>query len=147
MALFHYGDGTTDGHDPENRKSYEDLSYELRDRIKQANKELNSHMDFIIAVVERCLFKGSNEDNIEADCVYVGDREYGVVATKKQFLKNLYRRGFDYFTHLHIGPLLLRPHSRYVNRKVEDERNRERLVAFWPHLREDIEYMSRRYNY
>ena len=147
IALFHYGDGTVDGHNEENRKPYEELVYELKDRIKEANKELNKDIDFILEVVNRCVFKGSKKDNIEADCVYVGDREYGVLATKKQFVKNIYRRGFDYFTHLHIGPLLFRPHSRYINRKIEDQRNRNRIVASWPHLREDIEYMSKRYNY
>ena len=79
--------------------------------------------------------------------MYFGDKEYGVVATKNQFVKNTKRRGFDYFSHLHIGPLLLRPDARYVDKEITYERKRNRIVAYWPHLREDIEFMSKRFNY
>ena len=147
ICLFHYGDGTIDGTAKEQRKSYADVSQGLSDRIKEANLELNSDMDFILEVLERCMFKGSDESNIEAECIYFGDVDYGVVATKNQFIRNTKRRCFDYYDHLHIGPLLLRPDARYIGKEITYERKRERIVAYWPKLREDIEYMSKRFNY
>ena len=146
IKLFHYGDGTTDG-TGETRQPYEETYYQLRDRIKKANKELNANMDFILAVVNRCVFKGSNDDNLEADCMYFGDVDYGTIATKRQFIANIRRRGFDYYNNLHIGPLLLRPDARYVNKDIIYRRKLDRIVCYWPNLREDVEYMSKRFNY
>lgn len=147
ICMFHYGDGTTNGSGSEQRKGYEDVVHELSSKIKSANKELNENMDFVLKVMNRCLFKGSKEDNLEADCLYFGDVDYGIVATKSQFIKNTKRRGFDYYDHLHIGHLLLRPDARYVGKEISSERKRNRIVAYWPKLREDVEYMSKRFNY
>ena len=147
ICLFHYGDGTIDGSGFDNRQSYDSIIAGLRDRIKEANYELNTDMDFIEEVIDRCIFKGTKEDNIEADCIYFGDKDYGVVATKGQFIKNTHRRGFDFYDHLHIGPILLRPDARYVDKDIVSERKRNRIVAYCPKLREDIEYMSKRFNY
>lgn len=147
ICLFHYGDGTIDGSNADLRQSYTLVSQGLSDRIKEANEELNSNMDFILDVLNRCMFKGANETNIEADCVYFGDLDYGIVATKNQFIRNTKRRCFDYYDHLHIGPLLFRPDARYVGKDITHQRKRDRIVAYWPNLREDIEYMSKRFNY
>lgn len=147
ICLFHYGDGTTDGSGAYERMSYDQVNESLKDRIKEANDELNQDIDFILNVMDHCVFKGAYENNIEADCIYFGDRDYGVVATKNQFIKNTKRRGFDYYSHLHIGPLLFRPDARYINSDIKDVRKRNRIVAYWPHLREDIEYMARKFNY
>lgn len=147
ICLFHYGDGTVDGSNPENRKKYGDVSLELKERIKEANKELNNNMDFVLKVMHRCLFKGSQETNIEADCIYFGDKDYGIVATQRQFVKSVSRGAFHFFDHLHIGRIFIRPDARYVGKEITHERKRNRIIAYWPHLREDIEYMSKRYNY
>ncbi|MCR5505384.1 MAG: hypothetical protein K6F07_00085 [Bacilli bacterium] len=147
IALFQYGDGTTDGSGNNERHSYDDLQSSLQERIREANIELNKDMDFILEVLDRCVFKGSHKEYLEADCVYFGDRNYGNVATKNQFFKNTRRRGFDFYNHLHIGPILLRPHSRYINKDITYQKNRDRIVCYWPNLREDIEFMSKRFNY
>lgn len=147
ICLFQFGDGTTDGSNESERMAADDIRYLLRDRIEEANKELNKDINFIKDVVQRCVFKGANEDNIEADCVYFGDSEYGIVATKHQFERNIDRRRFDFYKYLHIGPLLLRPDARYVNKEIASERKRNRIVVYWPNLRADIEYMAKRYNY
>ena len=147
ICLFHYGDGTIDGSNAEHRLNYDKVVEKLKDRIKSANEELNKDMDKILMVVTRCVFKGAYEDNLEADCVYFGDTEYGVVASKKQFFRNIQRRGFDYYDHLHIGPLLIRPDARYFNKNIASERKRNRVIVSWPKLREDIEYMAKRFNF
>lgn len=146
IRLFHYGDGTEDGTGM-NRQSYQDIVYQLKDEIALANIELNKRTDFVVRVVERLVFKGSNDSFQEADSFYFGDRNFGVVVTKNQIIKHLYRKNFDYYNNLHIGPLLLRPDCRYAGKAIRSERKRNRIVAYWPNLQSDISYISRRYNY
>ena len=146
IKLYHYGDGTTDG-SGQKRLGYKDVVNMLGDRIKEANSELNASLTFVEKVVKRCVFKGSYEENLEADAIYFGDRNYGIMATKRQIMKHLSKRGFDFYNNLHIGPLLLRPDARYVDRDINYERKRQRIVAYWPHLNADIDFISRHYNY
>ena len=65
----------------------------------------------------------------------------------KLFIRHIKKRGFDFYDHLHIGPFLSWPDARYVNREITYERKRNRIVGYWPNLRADMEYMSKRYNY
>lgn len=146
IKLFHYGDGTTDG-TGQIRLPYDEVAQQLKDRIKKANMELNASMDVILAVMNRCVFKGSHEDNIEADCLYFGDADYGVVANKKQFIRNIQKRGFDFYSHLHCGKIFFRPDARYLNKDINEPRKVDRIVCYWPHLKQDIEYMSKKLNY
>ena len=146
IRLFHFGDGTLDGSGCK-RLSYHELVIQLKDRIRIANSELNMDIEFVKRIVRRCVFRGSCISNPEADAIYFGDSDYGVIATQTQVMKHLKRRGFDYYENLHIGPLLLRPDARYVDAPIVSERKRNRIVAYWPNLCADIEYISRRYNY
>ena len=146
IALFHYGDGTLDG-TGKVRKPYFDIMLELKDRIEDANKELNYRKEFVLSIMYHCLFRGKDLTNPSIDAVYFGNEKFGIVATKKQIITYITKRSFGFFNNLHIGPLLLRPHSRYVNRSVEDERNRNRIVIYWPNLNADLEYISKRYDY
>lgn len=146
ILLFHFGDGTTDGTGTK-RLSTSEVREKLADRIIEANQELNSDLKFIYEVVYHCVFKGAKEENLEADAIYYGDVDNGVVATQKQLFKNMQRRGFDYYDCLHIGPLLIRPDSRYADTDIIDERKRNRIVMYWPNLRSEIDYVSRRYDF
>ena len=146
IRLYHYGDGTTDG-TGQIRLSSEVLNVEMKDMIRKANAELNYDMTFIKRTINRLMFKGANEENIEADSLYFGDREYGIVITQNQVMKHLTRRGFDFYDSLHIGPLLIRPDSRYVDKPIADERKRHRMVAYWPNLQADVRYISKHYDY
>ena len=147
ICLFHYGDGTIDGSAKEERKSYRYVYGELEERIKYANKELNRDIDFIFKAVERFVFMGSSPDYTPADCIYFGDVDNGSVASKRQFIRFVEQRGYSYYDNLHIGPFLLRPEARYVGKEITNEEKRHLIVAYMPKLREDVEYMSRRFNF
>ena len=146
ICLFHYGDGTIDG-TGEKRKPYREIVYELGDRTALANAELNKDIGIVAEVVRRCVFKGSDADNLEADALYFGDMFYGTVVTKNQIMKHVRRRSFDYYDNLHIGPLLLRPDARYVDKDITYQRKRDRIVAYWPNLAADVDYIAKRYDY
>ncbi|MBQ7994992.1 MAG: hypothetical protein IJ247_02080 [Bacilli bacterium] len=146
LLLFHYGDGTLDG-TGETRMNYREVMNSLGDRISLANYELNKNKEFVLSVLDRCMFKGVLNEYQEADSLYFGDKDYGLVATKNQIVKHVKIRSFDFYDNLHIGPLLIKPHSRYSKGYVIDQRSRERIVLYWPHLFADINYISQRYNF
>ena len=127
------------------RLSYEDIRYLLRDRIKQANIELNSNKDIMKKVMEHCMFIGVIEKPVVADCVYHGTVEYGIVATDKQIIKHIERKNWNYYSNLHIGPIMLRPHARYVNKETTCEKRRHKIVCYYPRLAEDLSYIATRY--
>lgn len=145
ILYYQYGDGTMDGSAKE-RMSYERLRLVLADRIKEANDELNKDKDFIWKIVERCVFIGAVQDAPEADALYHGDYEFGMVVSKKQVKKHIYRKTWDYLNNLHIGPLHIRPSARYIGREIVSEKRRQRVELFWPNLKDDIDYIARRYD-
>ena len=145
ILLFHYGDGTKDGSGKQ-RIEYEELLFRLKDRIKAANDELNKNKEFVWDVIVRTVFKGTLDDNIEADYLYHGDAEYGVLASKKQIYSHFLKRDWKYYSNLHIGPIHIRPHARYVNKDIKRPDSREKIDFAWINLHADIDYISSRYN-
>lgn len=146
ILLYHYGDGTMDG-SAKKRIEYDRLRVLLHDRIKEANEELNKDKNFIMTVVDHCIFKGTIPNATPADCIYHGDYEFGVVATRKQIEKHIYRKDWNYMNNLHIGPLQLRPHARYIGKEIKSEKKRQALECYWPHLGADIDWIAHRYDY
>ena len=145
ILLFHFGDGTIDG-TGEKRLGYHEISLLLTERIKKANIELNSSKEFVKEFIDRCVFDGAIEGFIPADCIYDGTLEYGVFVTRKQIHKHIETKSFSYYKSLHIGPLLLRPHARYTDGPIKNDRKRKVVVCYWPNLFLDILYIFRRYN-
>ncbi len=145
ILLYQYGDGTLDG-SGKNRMPYEKLRYLLNERIESANDELNKNKDFVLEIVKRTLFKGSNDNSIEADYIYHGDAEFGVVVSRQQIMKHCMRREWKWITALHIGPIMLRPHARYIGKKIKRPRSRERLEFYWPKFYFELDYISKRYD-
>ena len=96
--------------------------------------------------IYRCLFKGTQEKNIEADFIYHGDVNYGVVCSKDQIFKHVDRRSWDYMDNLHIGPIQFRPHARYTNTEIKREEKRWKVDFWWARLPADLDYIAERYD-
>ena len=128
ILMYQYGDGTTDG-TGKKRLDYDELFPVLSKRIKKANEELNEYNDFVINFIDKVLFKGNFNDLPEADCIYHGNIEYGVVCTKRQIIKHLRRRNYDYMHNLHIGPVQFRPYARYIN-FIERNPEKRKISSF-----------------
>ena len=144
ILLFQFGDGTTDG-SGKKREGYNEVKYHLLNDIAEANIELNKDKYFIKSMITKFVFKGNFEENIEADYLYHGTPEYGFVINKNQLFKHIDRRSWGYYDNLHIGPLLFRPHGRYVE-SLDDEPGRYKVDIYWPNLGHDVAYISERYN-
>lgn len=144
VLYHHYGDGTLDGSGKE-RYNYDKLRYILSERIAKANEEFHD-IKIIMAVIERCVFLGTKDNAVPIDCLYHGDFEFGTVATKKQIIKHLKRKKWDYIQNLHIGPLMIRPHARYVGTEIKNEKRRQTVECNWINLYSDIDYISKRYD-
>ena len=148
ILLWQYGDGTMDG-TGKKRYEYDELHVMLKERIKEANEELNESPEFVEKVMEHCIFYGTQENAIMADGVYHGDCNYGNLATRKQIIRHIRKKRFkwDNISHLHIGPLRIRPHARYVDKPIANPKSRHKVEMYWTHLDNDIEYISHRYDY
>ncbi len=145
ILLFLYGDGTMDGRG-EKRYSQQDTCYMLKNRIKEANRELNSNLDIIKKFVCRVMFDGVDPEARKADAIYSGDVNYGVVVTKDQMLKHLEVKDWSFYDMLHIGPIALSAGARYVDKPVKSEKKRNTIECYWPRFALDMDYISKRYN-
>ena len=145
ILLYHYGDGTTDGSGKE-RLPYHELMYRMKDQIKKANFELNTNKELVKDTMERCIFAGTNNQQIHADFIYHGNINFGVLVSHQQLMKHINMRDWLYMDNLHIGPLQLRPHARYVDRDIVDIKSRQSIDFYWANLFQDLEYISRRYD-
>ena len=145
ILLYQYGDGTLDG-TGKTRYNYDELMFYFRDRIQKANEELNRSVDFKLKVLDHCMFTGVIDNPVIADAVYHGNLDYGIVVKRSQIENHIRRKNYDFYKNLHIGPIMLRPHARYVNKSATNEDRRHKIECYWPNLSDDIDYISRRYN-
>ncbi len=144
IVLYQFGDGTYDG-TGKVRVPIEELKYRMMKQIKAANDELNSNEELIVKVAERLIFQGVNKDAPKAEAIYHGDVMDGVIVTRPQIIKHIKRKNWNYYDNLHIGPLFLKAHARYIGKEVVNEKYRRKIDASWPRLLEDITYISKTY--
>lgn len=144
ILLNQFGDGTIDGTGKERIPLFE-LKYQLATAIKEANTELNSDPEKLVKIIDRLVFQGWNNDAPMADAIYHGDIFNGVLATRTQVMKHIRNKDWDYYDNLHVGPIFLRPHARYIGVEVKHEFSRHKIDGFWTNLLADIKYISQKY--
>ena len=145
--LYHYGDGTIDG-TGQHRLSSVEVRFKYDDRIKKMNEEFNNSKEFIKKFAERVMFQGVNPDANKAGFIYHGDPDYGVFVSRYQFMRHIERKNWNYMeTCVHIGPFVIRPHSRYANKEIRSEESRHLVVVNYPRFVQDLMYISSRYSY
>lgn len=145
LLYYHFGDGTLDG-SGEQRLNYNELRLKLEKRVEILNYELNSNKEFVKEFIRRCLFKGTQEENIESDYICHGDIDYSIVCSKTQIMKHVDRREWDFMDNPHIGPIQFRPHARYIGKKVVLEERRWKVDFWWANLSADLDYIAERYD-
>ena len=144
LLLNQFGDGTIDGTGKERMPLFE-LKYQLAEDIRETNTELNSNSNILTKIIDRLLFSGWNKEAVPADAIYHGDMFNGVVATKTQIMKWIENKSWDYYDNLHVGPIFLRPHARYIGTEIRNEFYRHKIDGFWTNMMADIKYISGKY--
>ena len=146
FLYLHYGDGTLDGSGPK-RYSADEMKIIAKERIKDANDELNNNKEIILKVARRVLFKGTIEGP-EADYIFHGDVSGGYIASRGQIYKYITRHDWndDELRTLHIGPFFFRCHVRYLNTEVKNPEKRQRCDCWWPRIKTDIMWHISKYS-
>lgn len=144
ILLNQFGDGTTDGTGKSRMQLYE-LKYQLSTAIKEANTELNSNQEILTKLIDRMVFTGWDENAPKADALYHGDLFNGVLVTRTQVMKHIKNKDWDYYDNLHVGPIFLRPHARYIGTEIKSEFSRHKIDGFWSNLLADVKYISQKY--
>ena len=144
ILKYHFGDGTIDG-TGEYRMDLSALKYQMQDEIREANTELNSDPDLLSRIITRMLFQGWSKDAMSADAIYHGNLYNGVIATKTQIMKHIKRKYWNYYDNLHVGPIFLRPHARYIGTEIKSEFSRHKIDGFWTNMVSDLKYISKKY--
>jgi len=145
ILLFHYGDGTMDG-TGKKRYPHEIVLNKMKNRIALANDELNDNPELMMKIVDRLMFQGVDVDAKRATHIYFGDIDYGVTVSQKQIEKYMSKKKWKFIRCLHVGPFLLRPQARYVDKKIVSEYRRKHIIAYWVSVAADFEFISHRYN-
>lgn len=145
ILLYHFGDGTLDG-SGKRRMDYFQTRMWLENELKEANQELNKNYKLINAFLERTLFQGINPDADGVDYIYFGTPEYGKIVSKRQIFKYVKIKTWLFMDTLHIGPILIKPHARYADKEILNQKYREEVFCYWPNLSDNLDFISKRFN-
>lgn len=141
ILLFQFGDGTLDG-SGEVRRSYADLFPEMQERIALANEELNFSREFVWKFIDCALFKGFSNSEFEADFIYHGSENFGVLVSRSAIRRHVIRKNYGFFHNLHIGPIQFNPYARYINFNGKNEDKRFIVNFHWVRLVSDLQYIT-----
>ena len=144
IRLFHYGDSTTDGTGKE-IKSDITIRKELEEDFKEANIELNKDRKIVVDLIYRFIFKGTKKENIEADYIYHGEPNYGIIVSKNQVMKQVEMKTYSFYNNIHIGPVMFRPHSRSSHKSEKYPMYRQKMGFYWPNFINDLKYIKDHY--
>lgn len=144
FKLLYYRDGTLDG-TGEKSLDYIESRIQYSEIISRFNERMNGNKTFVEKVINRVLFKGAKDTNIEADYIYFGTVNYGVLCSQNQIKKHISKRTWDFMENPHIGPLQFRAHSFNDPKDPKNKIKRNQCDFWWARLREDLEYIESRY--
>ena len=139
--LYHYGDGTTNG-TGKHRLSSVELRFHYKEELDKLNQELNKDKEFVKKFIDRAMFQGVNDLANRADYLYHGDTDYGVFLSRYQLMQRVETKNYSFMTEcIHIGPLVIRPHARYSNKPIQNNRSRELVEASYPKIVQSIMFI------
>ena len=143
--LFHFGDGTTDG-TGERRLDQFHVRAQYDERIRALNEAFNKNKEFVKKFTDRVMFQGVSDTAEPADILYHGDEDFGCFMSRKQLMRHIDFRRWEYMTYLvHIGPFSIAPKARYPEREIKNNEFRTTVVVNYPKLLNDIQYIFSRY--
>lgn len=139
--LYHFGDSTLDGKG-ERRMGHQEVMTYFSQQIADFNETFLSNKDLTWKFVERVVFKGNNPDLPGADFLYHGNVNDGVICSKEQVRRFVYKKPFTSFINPHVGMLTLHPAARYVNGEEKNPEKRYLVEVSWPNMRNDVGFIG-----
>lgn len=136
LRLYHYGDDTYDGSGFK-RYSAEQAKNKYYKEIMIFNKYI-SHDNLLKKIIERFLFSGLKEDK-KVDCIYYGNEQYGVYATKNEIMKWLVNNKCYHIRTIHFSSLTFQNWCRNVNYNKKSESHRDYIQIKWFSIVSDLE--------
>ena len=137
ILLFHYGDGNK-------RLLYDELFPIMNKRIQRANIELNQK-HIVEDLIDRFIFNGVERKKISVDYILHGNKNYGIMCSKEQIKKFIFRKTYNHIKTLHVGPLTLQPFLRDVNDISKNKYKREYIQIKWHYMLSDLEFINNYY--
>lgn len=139
--LYHFGDATLDGKG-ERRMGHQEVMTHFSQQIADFNESFRTNKEVAWKFVERVVFKGNNPMLPGADFLYHGDAVEGVICSKEQVRRFVYKKPFSYFINPHVAMLQLHPAARYTSGIEKDPEKRYIVEVSWPNMKKDISFIG-----
>lgn len=141
VLLFQYGDGTMDG-TGKTRFGKDRLISAMGDRIEIANQQLNKP-EIIRKCIERAFFNGGyDKADSNVDYVLYIDNGSYYLADRQQLIDYALKEDYRYISTLHIGPVIVYPYLRDIERKSKNEYKRNIVHCKWINLKQTVKTIS-----
>lgn len=141
IALYHYGDETTNGTGTY-RMNQQEVMRNYASIVEKINEELNLNRYFVRDFVKRVVFIGNDPSKQAADFIYHGDIEEGEICSMESVLQYTKRKTFHRIINAHIGQIMFRPYARYSKGLEKHPEKRHVVVFEWSHLLWDLEFIN-----
>lgn len=142
--LWHFGDGTTDGNGDTQIGWLKMVDIYFKERI-EFNKKMNEDKNFLVQIIDRFLFQGSNPFAIAADFIYLGDEDFGITVSRNMVRKYILNSTFSYLDNPHIGPVQFRSHHTKKGFNEREINARFKTDFWWAGLEGDLRYIAKRF--
>ncbi len=119
-------------------------AYEYQENHQNEIKLFNEYANqekILIQVLERFLFKGTNNFNHEVDAIIYGTPQDFICIRKKNVLDYLLKQN-DIFGSIHFSSLVLQPWTRNLNYNPQYEYRRKYVQVKWHRLEEAFKKIS-----
>ena len=139
FKLFFYRDGTADG-TGETKHTIMEMIEKYPKEVARFNEFINSDYQIIEKVIDRIMFKGSHEENIAADYLYLPDLPDEIILSRKMIMNYIHKKSWKFLHNPHIGPLQYRPHILETDNEWK-KKYTHRVDFWWISLEADAKYI------
>lgn len=143
LLLYHYGDETFNGSGVK-RLSAEEAKLKYQKEIYLFNKHINYSAN-LKNIIDRFLFKGTNENNILTDAIYYGNIDIGIWASRDEILNYFNNHKSMYMKTPHFSSLTYQNWCRNKNFSSKSESHRYYIQIKWFSILSDMKKIREEY--
>ena len=144
FLIWHFADGTTDGTGPKSN-SWIKMSEIYENEIKEFNSIVNKDKNFVVNLIDRMVFQGTNPYSITADFIYMGDENFGYLISRKMMRKYVRNSNFNKIKNPHFGPIQFKSNHTKKGFNECERIAHYKTDFYWATLESDLRYIQKRY--